>query len=80
MNIWTEERDAQLKKLRAEKLTAPQIAEIMRLTKGQVAGRLHRLFKPKGNLGDGGLWTEARLTETWAERKARREKERDASL
>lgn len=51
------------------------------LTRGMVAGIIHRMRHPESGRDrrkievDQGLWTEERLTEKWAHRKLRRQRE-----
>lgn len=85
---WTEERLAELKRLRAKGLGSRRIARALGLTPGQVASKIHLLERadharayqraryamdqivPVAGRRD--YWDESRLTESWANRKARK--------
>jgi hypothetical protein len=81
MTTWAPEMLTRLRELHAIGLEPQEIADSMKLTRPAVAsaiarhihGRMYRAARttPRERFVDS-MWTEERLTESWAQRKARR--------
>lgn len=85
MTFWTADKTAELIKLRSEGLSFAKLGRALGCTRNAVLSKVHRLDRKPVPRAAGPqptrkshMWNDRSLTETWADRKARRAAERAA--